>query len=777
MTTGIVSDRTGHLFAKAIEHHRAGRLVEAQALYREILALDDRHAQALHHFGLVAHQVGSHDRAAELIAQAIAIDEAMPDFHYNLALVSKALGRLGDAIRHGERAVALSPAWAAAHHILGTMLAAGGRFEAAAERFRQALALEPTGAETHFELGNALLALGRNEEAAEAFRQTLSHRPDYAQAHNNLGLAVSRTGGAEQAEAHYRRALSLKPDLIEALNNLAAALIVQSRADEAFGPVRETLRLREDHTAKALFVNWIRLARTFPTDADFRNLLLRAVSEGWDRPTGFLRAILAILKHEGATAECIKRATAAWPDIPSAADLFGPEGPAPLAEDELLACLLRTGANIDVEIERFLTAARRALLDAAAADPPAPADESGLGFFSRLAEQCFINEYVFAESDEEREAVSKLRAAVAAALKSGAEIAPLQLAAIAAYMPLGGLPDAELLLQREWPGSLTDLLIQQLVEPAQERGYRSSIPRVTAIADDVSTKVQRQYEENPYPRWVKAARYSTPVHINAHLRRVLPAAPFRPLPETEGTEILVAGCGTGRHAIETAQLIAGARVQAVDLSLDSLCFAMRMSRKLGIDNVDYGQADLLEIGALGRTFDVVEAGGVLHHLADPFAGWRALLQVLRPGGFMYLGLYSQMGRVDITAGRAFVAERGYASTAADIRRCRQDILDRADDPELGKITRASDFFTMSECRDLLFHVQEHCLTLPQIRDFLAENDLDFLGFAHSAELRWRYLRMFPDDPAQTDLDNWHRFEAQNPDTFLGMYEFWIQKRP
>ncbi len=775
MPVEMTSDQTEHLFTKAIEHHRAGHLTDAETLYREILAIDDRHAEALHHLGVVAHQVGDHDRAAQLIGGAISIDECVPEFHYNIGLAFRSLGLLEQAERHAERAIALKPGWAEAHHSLGAVLATNGRYTAAVERYQQAIALDPGMVDTLFELGNAFLALGQNNEAVSAYNQTLLRRPDYAQAHNNLGSALSRSGLVEQAATHYRRALGLKPDLIEAVNNLASALIRQGNAREALPLVRDSLRLREDDTAKLLFTQWIGAAQYFPTDANFRGLVVRALSEGWDRPTCFLPATLALLKHAGNTADCIKRATNAWPHLPRAADLFGSAGLAPVAEDQLLSCLLQTGANIDFGIERFLTAARRALLEAATAEPAAGADDDTLGLYSRLAAQCFINEYVFVKSDDEARQALGLRNSVDAALTTGAPIPPLRLVAVAAYFPLGSLPGAQLLLDRAWPDRVMDLLTQQLVEPAEERSFRSNIKRLTGIEDGVSIEVRRQYEENPYPRWVKATRYAKPVNVNAHLRRLFPAAAFRPLPTTESVEILVAGCGTGRHAIETAELIDCARVQAIDLSLDSLCYAMRMTRKLGIDNIEYAQADLLELPSLGRTFDVIEAGGVLHHLADPFAGWRALLDVLRPSGFMYLGLYSQIGRADIMAGRAFVAERGYAPTADDIRRCRQDILREVDDPNLNKIIRTSDFFTMSECRDLLFHVQEHCLTLPQIKHFLAEHELDFLGFIQRPEVRERYSRMFPDDLSQTNVDYWHLFETEHPDTFLGMYEFWIQK--
>jgi hypothetical protein len=143
---------------------------------------------------------------------------------------------------------------------------------------------------------------------------------------------------------------------------------------------------------------------------------------------------------------------------------------------------------------------------------------------------------------------------------------------------------------------------------------------------------------------------------------------------------------------------------------------------------------------------------------------------------MHLGLYSRIARTHITAGRAFVVERGYAPTAEDIRRCRQDILEEADDPNLAKITRMSDFFTTSECRDLLFHVQEHCFTIPQIKNFLADHHLDFLGFKERPEVRGRYSQMFPDDLPLANLDHWRVFETEHPDTFLGMYQFWVQKK-
>jgi len=318
---------------------------------------------------------------------------------------------------------------------------------------------------------------------------------------------------------------------------------------------------------------------------------------------------------------------------------------------------------------------------------------------------------------------------------------------------------------------LADVLRQQVREPREEAQYRELIPRLTAIDDDVSMQVRGQYEENPYPRWVHAALADKPIALDEHLRHQFPSAPFRPLGNPDGIDILVAGCGTGRHPIEVAHKYKVTRILAVDLSLSSLCYAKRKTPPAVADKIEYAQADILKLESIGRSFDLVDASGVLHHLSDVKAGWCVLLKVLRPGGFMRVGLYSELARRRIVAARTFVRERGYHPTADEIRRCRQDLLDSS----LKDVARAGDFFSTSECRDLLFHVQEHRLTIPEIKSFIAENGLMFIGFEFAPRMMQYYRDLLGGDRFLRDLDLWHRLETEKPDTFAGMYQFWLQK--
>lgn len=183
------------------------------------------------------------------------------------------------------------------------------------------------------------------------------------------------------------------------------------------------------------------------------------------------------------------------------------------------------------------------------------------------------------------------------------------------------------------------------------------------------------------------------------------------------------------------------------------------------------------MGSLAERFDVIECSGVLHHLKDPVAGGRALCSLLRQGGVMRLGLYSEIARRHVVRARDMVAAQGFAAAPDGIRACRAAILARQDDALLARVPRGEDFYSLSGCRDLMFHVQEHRFTLPQIARLLTDLGVSFIGFELADEgIAAGYRARFAADRALCDLDNWHRFETSNPDTFAHMYQFWVRKQ-
>jgi tetratricopeptide (TPR) repeat protein/SAM-dependent methyltransferase len=762
-------------FAEALRCHRAGQLSQADELYRRVLAAQPDHVECLHHLGVIALQTGRHDDARNLIVGAIARNDRIPECHYHVGLACALLGDMDAAAVHNRRAIELAPDYADAHLNLGNVLKAQGKLDESAACYERVLALRPQSAEARYNLANVLGDQGRLDAAIAQYREALALRPDYADAHNNLGTALAAKGELSEAVAHYQRALALAPGLLDGYTNLASALLANGNASAALGVVARSLAMRETQAGKTLFVACVRALQAFPPAVEFRELVLRALVEAWGRPGELAPCATALIKQNATLRTCIERTTAAWPQRLPLRDLLAGADFAAIADDRLLRCLMESTPLLDIPLERFLTCARSAVLElagnAATADHVAP---GLLDFCCALARQCFINEYVYDAPEQEWEAARRLRDALATALQSAHPIPVLWPVAVAGYFPLHALPGAQALLDRDWPAPVAALLVQQAREPAEEAQIRASLPALTAIDDDVSRMVRGQYEENPYPRWVRAPA-SEPATFDRHIRRQFPLAPFRPFDKRD-IDVLIAGCGTGRHSIAVAQMLPDARLLAIDLSASSLCYAIRKSRERGLRNIDYMQADILRLGAIGRTFDVIDSTGVLHHMADPWAGWRVLVSLLRPGGCMRIGLYSASARRDVTGTMAFIAERGYGRSADDIRRCRQEIMEFPQDTPQWRVAACVDFFSTSDCRDLVFHVQQQGLTIPAIKQFLQANGLEFLGFELDARMLRTYALRFPEDPARTNLDLWDVFEAENPYIFTDMYVFVVQKQ-
>lgn len=196
-----------------------------------------------------------------------------------------------------------------------------------------------------------------------------------------------------------------------------------------------------------------------------------------------------------------------------------------------------------------------------------------------------------------------------------------------------------------------------------------------------------------------------------------------------------------------------------------------------MDTVVFRKMDLLDVTALGETFDMIECGGVLHHMKDPAKGLAALNKQLKAGGYIKLGLYSEIARQDIVYTRNQIRELSLASTADNIRGFRQQVI-RGMFPKLSSLPSFGyNFYSLSECRDLCFHVQEHRFTTRLLQQYLSAEGLIFCGFMVPQEIKESYQQQFPDDIDMTSLENWGEFEKLNPSTFRGMYQFWAFKPP
>jgi 2-polyprenyl-3-methyl-5-hydroxy-6-metoxy-1,4-benzoquinol methylase len=393
-----------------------------------------------------------------------------------------------------------------------------------------------------------------------------------------------------------------------------------------------------------------------------------------------------------------------------------------------------------------------------------------------IARQCFNNEYVFAVGPAEDESVAALgREIEQAATKGSRAIDPMALLVYAMYEPLDRMPCADL-VATAFAGTedpvLDPVLKRLLWDTREEHRLGSEIKALKPIVDDVSQKVRAQYEENPYPRWLHAPqRPSAP--FPALLKRMFP---YLTPPAFLGgnLKILVAGCGTGRHPIHVAMRHPGTQILAVDLSRRSIAYGMRMAREMGIATIDFLQADILDLAELNGPFDIIESIGVLHHMKDPRAGLKVLAALLRPGGVIKLGLYSERAREVVVRARRHIAAAAIPADLAGIRRFRAAVLADGETGEFAQLLTEPDFYSVSTCRDLLFHAQEHRFTPFRIKTMIEGEGLRFLGFELGGAIPELYARYAPNDPDRNDLLSWDRFEAEHPG-LIGGYMFWCQK--
>jgi predicted O-linked N-acetylglucosamine transferase (SPINDLY family) len=198
-------------FSLAVSYHHAGRLTEAETLYRQIVTAEPLHAEAWHNLGICSQQMSHYDEAVLWIRRAIEIAPQNAVAHYSLGNTLRDMGNLAEAIAAYQRALELDGQSAPAYNNLGVAFTLQGRYEEAMAALRRALELRPDSAVTENNLATVMNRCDRFEEAIAACHRALELQPDYADAYNTLGNALREVGAAEEAAEAYRKGCSLSP--------------------------------------------------------------------------------------------------------------------------------------------------------------------------------------------------------------------------------------------------------------------------------------------------------------------------------------------------------------------------------------------------------------------------------------------------------------------------------------------------------------------------------------------------------------------------------------
>ncbi len=778
--------------------HMLGRGEQAAAseALRETLKAHPDNVQVLHLAAIAAMQGGDMAQAVGFYQRAIAADNTRAVLFANLGAAQQAMGETDAALQSLQRAVALDENNVNNRYNLGLAYYHLGDLARAEDAFRRVIETDPGNVKGLYNLASLLQdQVGREAEAERLYSKVLQLSPDLGDAHHNLGLLMIRRGAFDQAiqqyqwavdkgvalsavflgdlyqlrrqpmkaQQFYRKAVDLDPTLPDARGKLGTLLFELGDQARGLTQIIKSLELAPDRIE--LWQTFARTVSRLPGSQEprYSELLEKALKRRGVDPGFLSKAVTNVLdqRYELNSRYAVSQATYELSHLLEDKALF---------DDSLLDALLLNTLVTSTGLEFCLSALRRAAL----LHTEHPLFRDRLALLAALATQCFYNEFVWTQTNEETDTVAALKERVIAALKQGDEISPFDVCILGSYMALSTLPGCEQLNEREWPEPVFVFLHDTLAADLVERDLRSSIPSLTAVNDQTSKQVRMQYEESPYPRWLRVdskLRGKT----NATLRSIFPEIEYIC---GEPPQVLVAGCGTGRQVCDVAWHYADAEILAVDLSLTSLAYAKRMTGVYGHENVEFQQADLLELDGLARQFDVIECSGVLHHLKEPLRGWKVLADRLRPGGFMRCGLYSERARASVRAARALIDELGLPATLEGIRAGRRAIQRAGADHAAFVLTGWPDFCSASTCRDLIFHVQETSFTPKQIAEALNKLGLEFLGFSLiSAGVQNEFAKRFPDDYKMLDLNHWDEIEQDLPNLFIGMYHFWCRKRP
>ncbi len=713
------------IIKQAIQFHSQGNISEAAKYYQYCINQGFENHIVLSNYGAILQDLGNLQDAELSYCKAIELKPNYAEAYSNLGNVLRDLGKLQDAELSTRKAIELKPNYAEAHSNLGNILKDLGKLQEAELSYLKAIELKPDLAEAHYNLGNALSDLGKSQDAELSYCKAIELKPNYAEAHSNLGTILKDLGKLQEAFDSYLKVIEINPTL----SNIYSSI---------------TRFLKDSDLSK---LNKLKLK-------DILNLLL----ERNDIPHKELFNAFNFVYSN----ELITNLGKLDSDF-AAIEL--------LINNKAIINSLRKIIFSDLKLEEMLTKARRNICHRIAKNIET-INYFELRFIIALGEQCFLNEYVYSLTEEENISLS-----IIISRCKDIELNEINISILSCYFPLYKLLDQipSLTSFNYSNQSFKELIELQIIEPLKEIELSKNIKKLGSINDDVSQKVRSQYEENPYPRWRYGShKKNQKISIIQAINNEIKPNYIRQQLDNNQLKVLVAGCGTGNQILQT-QRYKNVQITAIDLSLSSLAYAQRKINELEINNVELIQMDILEVALLGIKFDIIECGGVLHHMDDPSKGLKALLGVLETNGFLKLGLYSELARKDIVEARNYIANKKLQTNDENIRNFRQKIIS-GDLTDLNSLKTFKDFSSFSEFRDLCFHTQEHRFTINQLCETLKSNELEFLGFLLQQPVKSLYKKYFPEDKKQTNLQNWVKFEEKYPNTFAGMYQFWVCKR-
>ena len=751
------------LKAKSINNHIKGNLDEAEKGYIAFLRNGYSDADIISNYALICEEKGENEKAIRLYEKCA---KSFPNHIYsklNLSFLYYKLNQLEIAEKIIKEAIQLKPSLPNGHCIRGLILKGLDKYDESRLSLEKAIELDKNYFDAYINLGLLNKDSNKYNEAEEYYLKALEINNKSAIAHLNLGACYKEKQDLDKAILHTKMAIEIDNKLENCYLNLATIYNQIGDYKKSLSLTKKELLLhKHSELSYQLISELIKKGEVLNTsEKDNRELLKNLLNRKDISHRELFGNINSLISKEILEELSILESK-----------LYENNKFNILIKDKELLKALSLLIFCSPLWEKVLGNIRKnILLNYSDKDK---ISNSIFNFIIGLGSQCFLNEYVYYISKEEKDKLKELKKII-----NNNKNQDYKLAIISCYQSLSSINDEIINLNTYIPNKkeLNNLLDLQFKEFNAEKMISKGIKKIGNIKDSTSKEVKNQYELNPYPRW----RYNS--YAKENKLNFLSVINSEISPNTikpnsvqltnKKINILIAGCGTGIQIIEASRY-SNCEITAIDLSNSSISYAKRKVDEYGLKNINFIEMDLLELTSLNKRFDLIECSGVLHHMNEPSKGLSNLFDVLEPEGFLKLGLYSKYAREEILKARKLIKEKDIKPNIDGIRNFRNDLLN-GEIKEVNEISNWSDFYSTSMCRDLCFHTHENCYTLIEIKNMLKVSNLEFLGFTLSKEIRDKYQIDNKDKDSLKNLELWDKFEKLNPNSFREMYQFWSRK--
>ena len=612
-------------------------------------------------------------------------------------------------------------------------------------------------------LGATYNELDKPNYAINCFKKIIEIDNNFADAYYNLGIIYKKLGNIKESINNYNLCININPKKFDAYNNLGNLYRDKNDFDKAIEKYIQCLEINPEYliALQNFGICLQNFSFTHWSGVFDKHIIKLLEKDKILRPVDIINTLINYLflnPNFKLIIENYEKIESQY----SLKELFNK-----VLDFKIFINLLEITPIPDLRIEKFLQFLRKKILFNVSSISENP---KSYQIMSSIAKQCYINEYLYPINIEEKKELRILEKKIIYNLNNNSQNKViLEISCLAAYKKLDTYNWSDRIINLE---KIKGLVSQQIINPKIENELKNKFLS-KSINNSVSLKVKEQYEQNPYPRWTKISLNYKPNEVHAFLTNLNLNIDKENIKNWKNINILVAGCGTGQHAITTATKFKNSYVTAIDLSKKSLSYAKRKSNELEIKNIDYKHMDILNLANYGKKFELIESVGVLHHMENPFMGLKILTNILKTNGLIMIGLYSEKAREHIKRLRSNFKKYKYEINEENIKILREKIIS-SNNLDNKLIRQSPDFYSLSSVRDLLFHVQEHRFTIKKIIEILNNLNLKFCGFENRNAVI-EFQKIYKNKEDLYNLDYWDKFENKNPRTFAGMYQFWCQK--